>query len=109
MPDTGNQAPTPGELSRQVREVLGRFEALLNKLDTQFVSNAIFKLYSDGVARELEHLVKGQDVMVLAEKDRNDQLEKRISKVEGNITWVVRIVIAAVILAILAALGLSKS
>ena len=106
MPDT---PPGVGELSRQVREVLGRFEGLANKLETNFVNKDIFKLYSDGVTRELEHVSKAIDIQVLAEKERNDQLEKRISKLEGNITWVVRIVIAAIIVALLAAIGISKA
>lgn len=101
MPDSGNQSPTPGELSRTVRDVLGRFEALANKLDVQFVNKDIFKLYSDGVARELEHLIKGQE-------QRDAQLEQRIQKLENNITWVVRIVIGAVVLAVLAAIGISR-
>jgi hypothetical protein len=96
--------------------VLGRFEGLASKLESQFISKDIFKLYSDGVARELEHLVtrmnstdisqaKALDIAVAAEKERNEQLEKRISKLEANITWIVRIVVAAVIVAVLAAAG----
>ena len=106
MPDS---PPGVGELSRQVREVLGRFEGLANKLEANFVNKDIFKLYSDGVTRELEHVSKALDMQVQAEKERNDQLEKRISKLEGNVTWVVRIVIAAVIVALLAGIGISKA
>lgn len=119
MPDSGGP-PGVGELSRQVREVLTRFEQLVNKLETQFVNKDFFKLYTDGVNRELEHLVKSHaelkqdasksvDTLERAEKDRNDQLEKRIAQLEGNITWIVRIVIAAIVVAVLAAVGFSKS
>jgi hypothetical protein len=101
--------PGVGELSRQVREVLGRFEGLVNKLEAQFVTKEIFKLYTDQMTRELEHLIKGQDQQVAAEKERNDQLDKRIAKIESNITWIVRLVLAAVVVALLAGIGLSKA
>lgn len=107
MPDS--VPPGVGELARQVRDVLGRFESLANKLETQFVSKEIFKLYTDGVTRELEHLSKAADQSVAMEKERNEQLERRISKLESNLTWVVRIVIAAVVVALLAGIGISKA
>lgn len=118
MPDSATP-PGLGELSRLVRDVLMRFENLATKLETQFVNKDIFKLYSDGVARELEHLVtrmnatdtstaKALDLSVAAEKERNEQLERRISKLEAHLTWVVRVVAAAVILAVLAAVGIGR-
>lgn len=118
MPDTGAH-PGLAELSRLVRDVLQRFESLATKLESQFVNKDIFKLYSDGVARELEHLVsrmnstdsshaKALELAVAAERERNEQLENRISKLESNITWIVRIVVAAVILAVLAAVGIGR-
>lgn len=119
MPDSGGP-PGVGELSRQVREVLARFEQLVNKLETQFVNKDFFRLYTDGVEREIKHLRQAQadlkqdagksvDTLERAEKDRNDQLEKRIAQLEGNITWIVRIVLAAIVVAVLAAVGFSKS
>lgn len=119
MPDSANP-PGLGELSRQVREVLARYEAIANKLEANFVNKEIFKLYTDGVTRELEHLsdaaksqiaalAEADKAQKVAEKERNDRLEQRISKLEGNFTWVVRIVVAAVIVAVLAGVGISKA
>jgi hypothetical protein len=106
------------ELSRQVRDVLARFEALANKLEANFINKEIFRLYSDGVTRELEHISRSLDQQVQAEKERNGDLDKRlavvegnldkrISALEGNITWVVRAVIGAIIIALLAGIGIA--
>lgn len=125
MPDSGGTQPGLGELSRLVRDVLQRFETLATKLESQFINKDVFTLYSDGIKRELEHLVsrmnsadqtwtKNLADTVAAERERNDQLEKRnvqlekrIESLEGNIRWVVRLVIAAVIAFVLAAVGIS--
>jgi hypothetical protein len=106
VPDTDHN-PGLAELSRQVRDVLTRFEVLANKLEANFLSKEIFKLYSDGVTRELEHVSKALDVEVKAEKERNDQLGKRISDIEGNITWLVRVIVAAIVVALIAGLGIA--
>jgi len=108
VPDTQN-SPALGELSRQVRDVLTRYEGIANKLETNFVTKEFFKLYTDGLARELEHASRAADRQAAAEKERNDQLDKRVSKLESNITWVVRVVIAAIVVAVLAAIGISRS
>lgn len=110
--------PGLAELARQVQGVLARFEALAGKLEANFLTKEIFRLYSDGVARELEHISKSLDAKAEAEKERDSHLEKRIADVEGslgkrissvedNITWVVRIVIGAIILALLAVVGIT--
>lgn len=124
MPDSGAQ-PGLAELSRLVRDVLNRFESLATKLESQFISKDVFKLYSDSATRELEHLIsrlgsaeqawtKNLADAVAAEKERNDnlekrnaQLEKRIELLEGNNRWIVRLIIAAVIAFVLAAVGIS--
>lgn len=96
--------------------MLARFENLANKLDANFINKEIFRLYSDGVTRELEHIVKSLDSKADAEKERDAQLDRRIAdvesrlggritEIEGNITWVVRVVIGAIILALLAGVG----
>lgn len=125
MTDPGGSNPGLAELSRLVRDVLQRFEGLATKLETQFINKDVFKLYSDGITREIEHLLsrviaaestwsKNLDASVAAERERNDQLdkrnaqlEKRVELLEGNIRWVVRLVIAAVIAFVLAAVGLN--
>ena len=125
MTDPSGGAPGLAELSRLVRDVLHRFESLATKLETQFINKDVFNLYTTGVARELEQLVarmnsadqaltKGLADTVGAEKERNeqlgkrdDQLERRLAEVEGNIRWIVRLVIAAVVMFVLAAVGIS--
>lgn len=109
MPDSSLGPPGVGELSRQVREVLARFEQLVNKLETQFVTKDFFTLYTGGVTREIEHLADGAKNAEKTEKDRNDVLEKRIANLENNQRWVVRIVLAAVIVALLGIIGFGKS
>ena len=110
--------PGLAELSRQVQGVLARFESLANKLEANFINKEIFRLYSDGVARELEHVLKAIDEKVVAEKERDAQLDKRLSEIdsqlgrrvsdiEGNITWIVRVIIGAIILALIAGLGIA--
>lgn len=105
---TGPEHPGLAELARQVRDVLGRFEALANKFEATFLTKEFFKLYSDGITRELEHLSQSMVSSTVAEKEHNDQLERRIASLESTLTWVVRLVIAAVIAALLAGIFVTK-
>jgi CHASE3 domain sensor protein len=82
---------------------------LVTKLETQFVTRDFFTLHSDGVKSEQGHLRASVDQLEKAEKERNDQLERRIKQLEDNQKWIVRLVLAAVIVAVLAAVGFSKS
>lgn len=88
--------------------MLGRFEALANKFEATFLTKEFFKLYSDGITRELEHISQSLVASALAEKEHNDQLERRIASLESTLTWVVRLVIAAVIAALLAGIFVTK-
>lgn len=103
-----DQHPGLAELARQVRDVLNRFEGLASKFEATFLTKEIFKLYSDGVERELEHFSQALTKAATAEKEHNDQLERRIAALESSVTWVVRLVIAAVIAALLAGIFVTK-
>jgi BMFP domain-containing protein YqiC len=101
--------PTSADLARQLQATMGRFESLGNKLEAQFINKDMFALHMDAIRRELEILHKANEQMLLAEKERNDRLATRIDQLEGNFTWIVRIIIAAVVVAVLAGIGISKA
>lgn len=117
---------TTGELSRQLAAVLQRFEALANRLNETYVTRQVWDLASQNTKSSLEQL--DRDIEKLASKEsvekkadvteiknlknQIDALEIRVKKQEENVTWLVRTILAFVILAILgtglAAAGLSK-
>lgn len=106
-----------GELSRQVAQTLQRFEQLLTRLDDSYVSKNLYDLYSRGVDKALAELERAvaeaarkesltdkadrSDLQPL--KDKADALELRVKKLEENISWIVKIVLTFVVLAILGA------
>lgn len=119
MPDSaeGQGAPGLGELSRQVRDVLVRFEGLAARLETQFVRSDIFILYKENLDRELRRLARvvddiedKMDKMPSADKldklatvESVKTLEGRVGWLEDNLKWIVRLVLGFVVMGILAA------
>lgn len=120
MPDTENHAPGLGELSRQVRDVLVRFEKLATQLENQFVRRDIWEWQKaaiersvqqlDGDLKDIEKVAQGslKDLKTQVEteratKDSHATLERRVGALEDNQKWLVRIVLTFVILGILAA------
>lgn len=109
MADDQN-SPGLGELSRQVRDVLVRFSELAVKLETQFVRADIFGLYQKHVERELQSVDREvADIKADDERERK-HLAARVASLEDNQKWLVRIVIAFVILGALGvAFGLKNA
>lgn len=109
MPPPGdNQDIGVGELSRQVREVLIRFEGLAARLETQFVRNDNFVLYKEIVNQALSHLqtlASGlrEDVDKLPTTSHLQTLEQRIKDLEDDRRWLTRTVIGFIITAVLGA------
>lgn len=101
------QYPGIAELARQVRDVLVRFETLGARLETQFVRADIFQLWLQSFQQDLKDLTatKEKEHKELAERDKSerDHLTKRVSDLEDNIKWVVRLVIGFILLGILGA------
>ena len=125
--------PGIGELSRQVRDVLVRFEGLATRLETQFVRNDNFNLYKQLVDQAIFNLqgtvaamaradkladvegdmAKKADVNYVtglnkrvetkAAKDVVDALVKRVDDLEDDRKWLIRLVIGFIILAVLGA------
>lgn len=115
------------ELARQVRDVLVRFQSLAERLDNTYLTKELFNLYKqlvdqtlNNIEKELEKLASAADVEELKKnkadkseistwtdrvKSKADQsdlnsIDKRVSGVEDNLKWAVRLVLGLVILAI---------
>lgn len=112
-----NESPGVGELSRQVRDVLVRFEGLATRLETQFVRSDNFNLYKQLVDQSIKQL---QDVVVqLARAEKVEDLEesmkykadtaavntlsKRVDDLEDGKKWITRLVLGFIILGVLGA------
>lgn len=106
-----------GELSRQVRDVLARFEGLATRLDSSYVRRDNFDLYSQLVNQALAGLQDGvkklasaeavnnlaADIEGKASKGQVDSLETRIKDLEDDKRWLVRLVATFIILGVLGA------
>lgn len=107
-----------GELSRQVRDVLLRFEGLATRLETQFVRNDNFALYKQLVDNSLDQLQKTVTLLASLERvsnleskvaDKADKatmtgLEDRVVQLEDDKKWITRLVIGFIVLAVLGAI-----
>lgn len=120
MPETdSSHAPGLGELSRQVRDVLVRFEKLATQLESQFVRRDIYEWQRsqiessvktlDADLKELERTaeanlkdLRGKIETERVTKDSHVTLEGRVKSLEDNLRWVVRAVLLFVIVGILA-------
>lgn len=88
-----------GELSRQVRDVLLRFEGLATRLDTSYVQKELYNLRQEVIDKSFLALEKDK-----AENSTVEELRKRIESLEDDKKWLVRLVIGFIILAILGAI-----
>lgn len=87
-PDEG---PSVGELARQVREVLSRFEGVVQRLESgQFVRTDIFTLFKEANSAELATL-RGE-----------------VNELKDDKKWLIRLVGAFIIVGILGAVFLVK-
>lgn len=98
-------APTTGELSRQVQSVLSRFEGLVVRLDESFVSKNLYDLFKQLIEQQISDLRRTQDT--LTTKEQLAALEVRVKSLENNLQWIVRIVVTFVVLGILGAVFVS--
>lgn len=81
---------TLGEVARRLDEVMTRYEQIANDLPKTFVSRELFDSYKD--------LVKTQQE---SSKVVMDAYEKRIGDLEDDKKWLYRLIVGAVILALL--------
>jgi hypothetical protein len=106
-----------GELSRQVRDVLVRFESLAGKLETQFVRTDNFLLYKQLVDQSLRSLDEAVTKLASAEQLRSlservdkkagtdsvNALQVEINELKDDKKWLIRLVATFVILGVLGA------
>lgn len=113
-----HDTPGIGELSRQVRDVLLRFEGLATRLETQFVRSDNFNLYKQLVDQSIAGLES--TIQSLARKDRLDAVEddlddkcdkatvnaltRRVDDLEDGKKWLTRLVVGFIILGVLGAI-----
>ena len=94
-----------GELARQVRDVLTRLEGLAIRLETQFVRTDIFALYKENVNTALmgaQEKIKTHDDSKV-DRSAFSALETRVSQLEDERKWLIRLVIGFIILGVLGA------
>lgn len=113
MAESGS-GPSLAEIGRQVREALGRLESLAGRLDQNFVPNRILELYKEIVElrfrrveqdisqinKELDNKADESDVTAKPSKTEVDDLRTRVSSLEDNQKWLVRVVLGALVLAL---------
>jgi hypothetical protein len=103
-----------GELSRQVRDVLLRFQGLAERLDNTYVSKEFFALYQSLVDKSLKALEDAVAKAAVAEalktietdkvdKTSFDELKKRVDAFEDDKKWLIRLVATFIILGVLGA------
>lgn len=95
-----------GELSRQLRDVLVRFEGLTRRMDDQYVRRDSLELVQANLMLAMNQI---RDRLLVLEKESIDDkdfaaLNERLKQQEDNARWLVRLVIGFVILGILGAL-----
>jgi hypothetical protein len=86
---TGPADPTLGEVARRLDDVLSRFEKLAGDLPRTFVSRDLFDSYKETTAAKND----------LMESEHRD-LARRINELEDDKKWLYRLIVGAVILAI---------
>jgi hypothetical protein len=90
------------ELARQVRDVLTRFQLLAERLDNTYTTKEMFSLYKTLVDQSLTTL---QDKLNTLEKDKLEtsvgtDIARRLTKIEENQTWLVRLLVSLIIVAV---------
>jgi hypothetical protein len=89
-----------GELARQLKDVVTRLEGVMRRLDNgQFVRTDVFNRYEESVVSKISKLERDTDDK--AAKSEFNQLAVRVSKLEDEKTWITRLVISFIILAVL--------
>lgn len=118
MPPQGDDGVGIGELSRQVQQVLLRFESLATRLETQFVnkeSYSIYQLLVDQAIKTLQDTTKQLATAETANSLKADVdgkastgalkgLEQRVSELEDDRKWLVRLLIGFIVLGVLSAI-----
>jgi hypothetical protein len=118
MPPQGDDGVGVGELSRQVQQVLLRFESLATRLETQFVNKESYSIYQLLVDQEIKTLQDTTKQLATAEtanslksevegKASNGALkglEQRVSELEDDRKWLVRLLIGFIVLGVLSAI-----
>lgn len=94
-----------GELSRQVAQVLTRFERLATRLDESYVSKQLYELYVASTSAAITDLkvdkIEKSELLIITASVT--ALELRVKSLESNLQWIVRLVVAFVVTAILGA------
>lgn len=107
-----------GELSRQVQQVLMRFEGLATRLETQFIRKETYDLYKQLVDQAISSLQEHVKNLSTAEATRNlreeverkaskgqvEGLEQRVTELEDDRKWLIRLVLGFIVLSILGAI-----
>lgn len=107
-----------GELSRQVQQVLIRFEGLAARLETQFIRKETYDMYKqlvDQAISQLQDTVKSlasaetarnlrEEVDKKASKGQVEGLEQRVVELEDDRKWLIRLVLGFIVLSILGAI-----
>ena len=111
MPDEG---VSTGELSRQVRDVLIRFQGLADRLDSSYVSKELYQLRQEvldriirGIEDSLSKTCSAETVKAIEAEKASvaalDDLRKRVDTLEDDKKWLTRLVAAFIILGVLGA------
>lgn len=100
--DAGGSQPTVGELARGLQSVLVRFEGLIQRIELNYVQKDVYELgikLSEAADKALKTAVETEQ----RDRETHDEaLRQRIDKLESNQAWLVRTIIGAVVLAVLA-------
>jgi hypothetical protein len=119
MPPQGDDGVGIGELSRQVQEVFVRFERLAAKLESgQFVRADAYAMYQQFVDQAIRQLQDANRNFATSESAKTLKsevdgkasegalkgLEQRVSELEDDRKWLIRLVIGFVILGVMGAL-----
>lgn len=102
---TNGDGISVGELARQVRDVLTRLEVLASRLETQFVRTDIFNLHREGVNAALAGMQEKTKTHDDSKVDKVSftALETRVSQLEDERKWLIRLVFGFIILGVLGA------
>lgn len=107
-----------GELSRQVQQVLIRFEGLAARLESQFIRKETYDLRGQLVDQAISQLQEKTSSLATAETARTlreevdkkaskgqvEGLEQRVTELEDDRKWLIRLVLGFIVLSILGAI-----
>lgn len=118
VPPQGDDGVGVGELSRQVQEVLSRFERLAAGLESQFVRKDTYSMYQLLVDQAIKNLQDSVGKLATAETANNLKgdiegkasagalkgLEQRVAELEDDRKWLIRLVLGFIVLGVLGAI-----